>query len=82
MRGNCLLFAIRLWWETRKSGSYLLIRFSQFGWWPHFLWHPAHLESEKLEQFTPLHPNHHLLIPPPWYRGYVKRGADFPPVKK
>jgi hypothetical protein len=82
MRGNCFHFAIRRWWRTRHTGSYLLLRKSQHGWWLHALYHPADLKSEHLEQFTPSNPIRGMRFPPVWFHGFVKTGADFPPVKK
>jgi hypothetical protein len=75
-RGNCLWFALGQVW---KYGGYLIIRRSHHGLFPHFLWCPeGGLGDGRLEQFTPAVPNHHMFLPPPWYAGYVKKGADFP----
>jgi hypothetical protein len=82
MPGNCFLFAFLKWWKHRKSGAYLMVRQSQHGWFPHFLYHPPNCQCAGVEQFTPSTPNHYRILPPPIYQGYVKRGPDFPPVLK
>jgi hypothetical protein len=32
---NCIIFAVSMW---IKHGGYILIRKSDYGWYPHFLW--------------------------------------------
>lgn len=64
---NCLLFAVAMWW---RHGGFVIVRKSHYGWWPHFLWSA---DLITFLEYTPAQPNHHLLIPPPWYRGVVKR---------
>lgn len=63
---NCLLFVVVRWW---RLGGFVIIRKSQHGWWPHFLWSP---DLITFEEFQPAIPNHHLKFPPPLYRGIVK----------
>lgn len=63
---NCILFALARWW---KFGGYVIVRKSHHGWWPHVLWS---LDLKTFEEYQPEKPNHHLLIPPPLYRGVVK----------
>jgi hypothetical protein len=63
---NCLFFAVSRW---LKYGGYVIVRKSHYGWWPHFLWSQDLL---SFEEYSPAIPNHHLLIPPPLYRGVIK----------
>lgn len=38
MRSNCLIFAVLLWWAWRRRGrTYLMLRMSDRGSFPHFL---------------------------------------------
>jgi len=60
------LFVIWRWWS---EGGYVVIRHSDWGWWPHFLWSP---DLQTFEQFVPVVPNHKKRIPPLWFRGYIK----------
>ena len=46
-----------------------MTRKSHYGWWPHFLWSP---DLRTFFEYGPRFPNHHLLIPPPLYRGDIK----------
>jgi hypothetical protein len=52
-----------------KDGGYVIVRKSHYGWWPHFLWSR---DLRSFEEYSPAMPNHHLLIPPPLYRGVIK----------
>jgi hypothetical protein len=64
---NCLLYVVGQWVQR---GGWVLLRQSHYGWWPHFVY------SEDLvlfEEYVPLIPNHHLILPPPLYQGYVRR---------
>lgn len=45
---NCVLFAIGRFW-TR--GGYVVVRKSDYGWWPHVLWSP---DLVMFEQFHPV----------------------------
>ena len=63
---NCILFALLRVWQR---GGYVVIRRSRYGWWPHFLWSP---DLVSFEEYLPRVPNHHLPLPPPLYRGYVR----------
>lgn len=63
---NCLLFVFIRWW---KHSGYVVIRKSHYGFWPHFLWSK---DLKEFEEYTPSKPNHHLIIPPPFYKGEVK----------
>lgn len=62
---NCVFFALSQWW---KKGGYIIIRKSKWGWWPHLLWSP---DLKEFWEYQPQKPNHHLLIPPPLYRGMI-----------
>jgi len=70
--GSCLFYAFRKYFRT---GGYLLVRKSRFGWWPHFLhmdgdgnitgWQP---DTEKMVWWKPWE----ILI----YKGYIKKGDE------
>ena len=62
---NCIIFALHRW-ITR--GGYVVVRKSHHGWWPHAMWTP---DLKTFEEYQTRVPNHHLLIPPPLYRGVV-----------
>jgi hypothetical protein len=47
----------------------MIVRRSTHGWWPHFLYSA---DLITFEEYTPAKPNHHLILPPPFYRGIVK----------
>jgi hypothetical protein len=64
---NCIIWAFCRFF-TR--GGYVLCRKSHYGWWPHFLWSP---DLKTFYDYQPEVPNHHLLIPPPLYRGVVRK---------
>jgi hypothetical protein len=63
---NCLFWAVRQW---AREGGYLLIRKSHYGPFPHFLWSA---DLKQFSSFVPLDPRHKL-IPPPIFRGEVKK---------
>jgi hypothetical protein len=46
MTSNCLIFALRRVW---RSGGYLILRRSSYGWWPHVIWSP---DLVRFEEFT------------------------------
>lgn len=52
---NCFIYAIQQW---KRSGGYIVIRKSRFGWWPHFLHARLDSTSSKLEvdHFVPDEP--------------------------
>lgn len=64
---NCLFFAL---WRRFRRGGTILRRKSTWGWWQHYSWLSP--DGLTVEEYTPAKPNHHLLIPPPLYRGVVK----------
>jgi hypothetical protein len=64
---NCLIWAFRRFFIR---GGYVIFRKSHYGWWPHFLWSP---DLKTFYDYQPKAPNHHLLIPPPLYRGVVRK---------
>lgn len=47
---NCFFFAVG---KYLKHGGYIVIRHSDYGWWPHFLW------SSDLVTFEQFHPVKH-----------------------
>jgi hypothetical protein len=63
---NCIIFAV---WRVIRRGGYIVVRKSRWGWWPHVLWSP---DLKTFEEYQPIQPNHHLVVPPPIYRGVVK----------
>jgi hypothetical protein len=66
-RSNCLLYAVRQWWTL---GGCLVVRKSQYGWWPHFLW------SQDLVQFfafVPVQKARRRCLPPLWFAGRAVR---------
>ena len=62
---NCFLYAVSQW---LKSGGYIVIRKSRWGWWPHFLHAQLDTTSNKLEidHFVPVEP-----IPPTGWRRWL-----------
>jgi len=60
-----------MWWMNRNIGGYLIIRKSDHGWWPHFLW------SNDLYSFWAYVPLKRLVkcdkwkIPPVIFKGRV-----------
>ena len=76
-RTNCLFFALR---KLHRSGGYLVIRKSRFGWLPHLAW-TANIEGLKVEEFKPIEPFKgnwlqrlfpiHMLL----FRGYIRQGT-------
>jgi len=70
MISNCLFYALGKCW---REGGYLVIRKSRFGWFPHFLWSP---DLKEFWEFTPREPNHNRLLPPVFFHGVVRSGAE------
>ena len=66
-RSNCLVYALKRWFS--KSG-YLVIRKSNFGWWPHFLWTPD-ISGTYIEHYAPIM-GERKLMPPPLFKGAVR----------
>lgn len=66
--GNCLIFAIRMWW---KHDGYVAIRKSRYGWWPHFIW-IEDLKDAKIQQFVPLERKLHIkYVDKIFFKGHV-----------
>jgi hypothetical protein len=64
-KSNCIVFAFDCWF---KRGGFLVVRKSNYGWWPHFIW------TEDLKTYREFVPTQHtpdLSIPPLWFRGSV-----------
>lgn len=66
-RSNCLIFALSRYFNR---GGYLLIRWSRWGRWPHFLWAES-LNPLRIEHFSPLGGGRPRLIPPLLFRGQI-----------
>jgi hypothetical protein len=82
MRGNCLVFALRLWWR-RPEGYVAIRRGHHFTGIPHFIWvdtarrhwvsfcpDPAHVA--RLQAMHPLNPLRYLHTL--WFDGSVRWG--------
>lgn len=67
---NCLCWALAKW---KRYGGYIVMRKSNYGWFPHFLW--LSKDRTQLESFVPDDPRHKVL-PPPVFRGHVKEGDE------
>ena len=66
-RSNCLVFALKRWFS---DSGYLVVRKSNFGWWPHFLWTPD-INSSYVEHYAPIS-GQKKLMPPPLFEGNVQ----------
>lgn len=66
---NCLFFALILLWRRRKHRGYIMFRKSNWGHFPHALYHERH----HVISYVPRDPHKHL-CPPPFFRGRVKWG--------
>lgn len=62
---NCILYAVGRWW---RRGGYVVIRKSNYGPFPHFMWSADLL---TFESFIPMRPAHERWFPPPLFRGRV-----------
>lgn len=75
-KSNCLLFALQLWFNALKRGqeSYIAVRKSRWGYFPHFLFEYAYDNgNRRCVSYIPVNPKHKLL-PPPMFTGKVKWG--------
>ena len=67
---NCFIFALRRWF---KRGGYLIIRKSDAGWYPHFIWAESlkdlEIEHYTVDEFHPLM----RFMPAFLFKGYVKK---------
>lgn len=69
MWSNCLFYAVNRWW---REGGYLVIMWSNYGWWPHIAWSPDLVEYYE---FCP--PTKRRRWCPPWiFWGSVKRWSQ------
>lgn len=53
-KSNCLIFVIGRLISNRGQG-YIIIRKSNFGWWPHFMYAKS-LEDAQIEHYVPAEP--------------------------
>lgn len=68
MKNNCLIFAFHKW---IKCGGYLIIRKSNYGWWPHFLWSK---DLSLFEEFAPSSSKYQgRWFPPLIFAGYIRK---------
>jgi hypothetical protein len=65
-KSNCLVFAVRRWFSR---GGFLILRKSNYGWWPHLVWTKDFI---TFEEFTPRVHNPNLALPPLLFRGFIK----------
>lgn len=65
MRSNCLIWAVKQWY---RNGGCLLIRRSNYGWWPHFMWMNV---DGTIWEYAPDH-KYRQLIPPVLFKGRVR----------
>lgn len=74
MRANCVVFAVLLYWRRRRrQRSYLMVRRSRWGPFPHVLYAEHRHGRLRLIGYVPLAPRRKG-CPPPWFRGWVKWG--------
>jgi hypothetical protein len=65
VKSNCILFALRRWFSR---GGYIVLRKSNYGWWPHMIWTK---DFVTFEEFTP--PVHYARVFPPLvFEGIIK----------
>jgi hypothetical protein len=62
---NCLVFALRRFWQR---GGYVVMVWSDYGWWPHFVWSP---DLQQFEEWSPAR-KARKWFPPLVFRGAVK----------
>lgn len=51
--GNCLIFALYLWFKNGTAHSYLIIRKSRFTWVPHIMWTKS-IDSVYIKEYKPI----------------------------
>jgi hypothetical protein len=73
---NCLLYAVALYLRRFAPGrrQYLLIRKSDMGWFPHFLYAEERRGRIRQVSYKPTGPRH--WFPRPIFRGAVRWGDD------
>jgi hypothetical protein len=65
VKSNCILFALKRWFS---HGGYIVLRKSNYGWWPHMIWTK---DFVTFEEFTP--PVHYdVTFPPLLFKGIIK----------
>jgi hypothetical protein len=69
---NCFFFAVGKW--LKNKGSYLVIRKSRIGWWPHFFWMSK--DMKEIQNFVPYKYKQKEILPPPLFKGYIKDNDD------
>jgi hypothetical protein len=65
-KSNCIIFALRRWF---KYGGYVVLRKSNFGWWPHMIWTK---DFATFEEFAPRIHNANMAFPPLLFKGVAK----------
>jgi hypothetical protein len=63
---NCIIFALRRWFSR---GGYIVLRKSNYGWWPHMIWTK---DLDTFQEFAPRVHNPNLRCPPLLFRGTIK----------
>ena len=66
VKSNCIVYAMSCWF---KSGGYIVLRKSNFGWWPHMVWTK---DFATFQEFTPLAHQEQMTFPPLFFKGLVK----------
>jgi hypothetical protein len=65
MKSNCIIYALKQWFSL---GGYIVLRKSNYGWWPHMIWTK---DFATFEEFTP--PVHSVrAFPPLIFNGIIK----------
>jgi hypothetical protein len=69
-RSNCLFYVLKRCWQ---DGGYFIIRKSNHGWWPHFIWSG---DLTSFAEFIPP-PEHNFRwlpkwLPPPLFSGAAR----------
>jgi hypothetical protein len=65
VKSNCIIFALQQWFSR---GGYIVLRKSNYGWWPHMIWTK---DFTTFEEFTP--PVHYpVMFPPPIFKGIIE----------
>jgi hypothetical protein len=65
VKSNCVIFALQRWFSR---GGYIVLRKSNYGWWPHMIWT---MDFATFEEFTP--PVHYpVVFPPPIFKGIIE----------
>ena len=80
---NCLFFAVALFWRRRGQGAgrYILMRGSDLGLTPHFLYAEERRGRLRIASFKPLDARYKAL-PPPVFAGRVAWGDSKTPYSK